>query len=318
VHFQNLWQITSGGENAEGYFNFAGDRLCLQRRADRSTCDAIFVTEPDGELRQISSGRGVTTCSYFLPGDRTVLFSSTQGESQVCPPPPDYSQGYVWRILPEYDIWLHDLHDGSEQAWITGPGYDAEATVSPRGDALVFTSTRSGDLELWTADIHGKNLRQLTDEVGYDGGAFFSHDGSRIVFRSTRFSEADREAEVGEYRRLLASGLVRPSRMEIMLIQADGTGRRALTDLGGANFAPSFFPDDRRVIFASNHHAEGPRNFDLFAVNVDGESQLERITTYEGFDSFPLFSGDGRYLVFASNRGGAAEGETNLFVARWR
>lgn len=329
-HFARLWQVTAGGENAEGYWSFAGDRLTLQRTDAEAgvPCDRIFLTAgelssapPEAHTRvrleQVSDGRGVTTCSYFLPGDGQVLFSSTGGTMEGCPPPADHSQGYTWKVRPEFDVWLHDLATGETRPLLTGWGYDAEATVSPLGDRIVFTSSRSGDLELWTCDLDGSHAVQVTDKLGYDGGAFFSHDGKHLVFRSTTFTPGAEEAEHATYRQLLADWKVRPHSLEIMLVDADGKNRRQLTHLGQANFAPFFYPDDRRVIFSSNHHEESARNFDLFAIGTDGED-LERITTYDGFDSFPMFSPDGRYLVFASNRGGTAQGETNLFVARWR
>jgi len=318
-HFAHLWKLTSGGENAEGYWSFGGDRLVFQRRnrAEGIDCDRIYVLGEGAGHLPASNGRGVTTCAYFLPGDREVLFASTQAHMEGCPPPTDYSKGYVWPIRPEYDVWVRDLESGAERLLIESPGYDAEATVSPRGDRIVFTSTRSGDLELWTCDLDGGDLRQVTDSLGYDGGGFFSHDGSRIVFRSTAFASDDPDAERATYRELLANWTVRPHRMDLMIANADGSERRRLTDLDGASFAPFFYPDDSRIIFSSNHHESGARNFDLFAIGVDG-SGLERITTYDGFDSFPMFSPDGRWLVFASNRGGQEAGETNLFVAAWR
>lgn len=318
-HFAHLWKVTSGGENAEGYWSFAGDSLILQRTEAEAgiPCDRIFVTAPGGGLRQVSSGQGVTTCGYFHPDGRRVLFASTHASGAACPPPLDHSQGYTWRINPEYDLWRVDLEGGGAERLTDQWGYDAEATISPRGDRLVFTSTRSGDLELWTADLDLRNPVQLTDELGYDGGAFFSHDGRRLVFRSTRFAPGQEAEEHARYRQLLAEWKVRPHSMELMLIDADGGNRRQLTHLGGASFAPFFYPDDSRVIFSTNHHESSARNFDLFAIGVDGQD-LERITTYDGFDSFPMFSPDGRYLAFSSNRGGARPGETNLFVAAWR
>jgi TolB protein len=321
-HFAHLWQVTRGGENAEGYWSFAGDRLSLQRRAGEVECDRIFVTDPRvGPLVQVSSGRGVCTCSYFLPGDREVIFASTQATMEGCPPPPDRSQGYTWTLYPEHELWVRDLESGEERRMTDEPGYDAEATVSPRGDRIVFTSVRSGDPELWTCALDGSDLVQVTDEEGYDGGAFFSHDGRWIVFRSTMFAPDGQRGDRAGYRELLARHQIRPMALELMLVRPDGSERRQLTRLGHANFAPSFFPDDARVIFSSNHHDPTTReragNFDLFAIGADGEG-LERITTYAGFDSFPMFSPDGRFLAFASNRGGTAEGETNLFVAQWR
>ncbi len=317
-HFARLWKITAGGENAEGYWSFAGDRLVFQRTDPEHgvDCDRIYVTAPGGTPRQISNGRGITTCAFFLPGDDRVLYATTQAHHDLCPPKPGREEGYVWAIHPQYDIVVRDLRNGSERTIIGDWGYDAEATLSPKGDRVVYTSTASGDLELWTCDFDGSNRLQVTDQPGYDGGAFFSHDAEWLVFRSTSFDPADYEAAVGEYERLLARWLVRPSDMEIMLVRPDGTDRRQVTQLGGANWAPYFFPDDSRILFCTNHHGS-PREFDLFAIDVDG-SRLERITTYEGFDSFPMFSPDGRWLAFASNRGGETPGETNLFVAEWR
>jgi len=319
-HFAHLWQLSFGGENAEAYWSCAGDRLVFQRR-DPSLgidCDRIFVTLPEGgEPVQVSSGKGVTTCAYFLPGDEAVLYASTHGHQDSCPPPPDYSQGYVWPLHPEYDVWVRDL-DGGAPRPLTGEwGYDAEATISPCDDRIVFTSTRSGDLELWTCDLDGSDLFQVTDALGYDGGAFFSHDGERLVFRTSAFTPGQEAEEEASYRELLGQWKIRPSRMEIMVIDTDGSNRRQLTNLGKASFAPYFYPDDSRVIFSSNHASESGREFDLYSIGVDGEG-LERITSYEGFDSFPMFSPDGRYLAFSSNRGGTQRGETNMFVAAWR
>lgn len=324
-HFAHLWTVVRGGENAEAYWSTAGDRLVFQRTAPPEwTCDRIFTTDPrSGALVQVSSGRGVTTCPYFLPGDREVLFASTQAQQQGCPPPVDRSDGYVWAIHPEYDVWVHDLASGAERRLTDVQGYDAEATVSPLGDRLVFTSERSGDLELWTANLDGGDLRQVTNQLGYDGGAFFSHDGKQLVFRATHFVEPGPDGSlVGtkeQYVDLLAKHKIRPHRLDLFVCNVDGTNRRQVTDLGGASWAPYFFPGDQRIVFSSNHHDDRvPQvEFDLFAIDVDGKN-LERVTTYAGFDSFPMFSRDGRWLVFASNRGGLKPGDTNLYLAEWR
>ena len=325
-HFAHLWMLTQEGENAEAYWNSAGDGLVFQRRASALgiACDRIFVLQTGArEPLQVSNGQGVTTCGYFLPGDRSVLFASTHADQRECPPPIDPAEyrrlGYFWRVFPEYELWRSDLETGELVRLTDSPGYDAEATVSPRGHRIVFTSSRSGDLELWTCDLEGKDLRQVTDSPGYDGGAFFSHDGTKLVFRSQVFDPAKPAEDRAFHAELLKQWKVNPKRMELQLANADGSGRRAIRELGGANFAPYFFPDDRRVIFSSNHHdpAETKREFDLFAIGVDGEG-LERITTAQGFDSFPMFSPDGRYLVFASNRGARVQGDTNLFLAEWR
>jgi len=323
-HFQHLWQVTNGGENAEAYWSFDGKALSMQAKHGDMQCDRIFVVRNGGTPEQISSGKGTTTCSYFLPDGQHVLYASTHAAHDECPPRPDMSHGYVWSLYPEFDIYTKDLQSGAITPLIAGPGYDAEATVSPRGDRIVFTSVRSGDVELWTSNLEGGDLKQVTDTPGYDGGAFFSPDGQWLVFRSTAFSPDHYEQELQDYRSLLAQDLVRPSNMELALMRADGQDRRQLTELGGANFAPSFFPSGKRIIFASNHHdtAKPAMNFDLFAIDTDG-GNLERITYYNGqrgkqFDSFPLFSPDGRYLAFSSNRGDGKPGETNVFIAEWK
>jgi hypothetical protein len=324
-HFAHIWRVTTGGNNAEGYWSNAGDRLTLQRTAPDWGCDRICVTDAnDGHLNQISSGKGKTTCSYFLPGDREVLFASTQAFQDTCPPAIDYkTQGYVWMLHPEFDIYVHDLESGRERKLTESWGYDAEATVSPLGDRMVFTSDRSGDLELWTAKLDGTDLHQVTNELGYDGGAFFSHDGQQLVFRATHFVEPGPDGNMlgtrEQYGELLKKHMIRPHELDLYVCDADGSNRRQVTNLGGASWAPYFFPGDKRIIFATNHHdtREKKTEFDLFAVDVDG-SHLEQITTYVGFDSFAMFSPDGRYLAFASNRGGIEPGETNLYIAEWR
>jgi Tol biopolymer transport system component len=320
THFAGLWKVTSGIENAaEGYWSFDGARLVMQVTDQAGACDRIWTTDGRGGLTPVSNGKGVTTCAYFLPGDQEVIYASTHAFHADCPPPPDKSQGYVWAIHPEYDIYAKDLASGAERALTTDWGYDAEATVSPRGDRMVYTSTKSGDLELWTSKLDGSDARQVTDEIGYDGGAFFSHDGQRLVFRSTSFTPEKRDAEIAEYKALLKRWLVRPSRMEIMVCDVDGANRRQVTNLGRANFAPYFYPDDKRIIFSTNHADPDRRgrNFDLYAIDVDG-GNIERITRHEEFDGFPMFSPDGRWLVFASNRGATRSGETNLYIAKWK
>jgi Tol biopolymer transport system component len=312
-HLRNVRQLTFGGENAEAYFSADGKHLIFQSHAGETSCDQIFIMDADGShRRQVSSG-GRTTCSFFFPDEKRILYSSTRGVGPRCPPPPDYSHGYVWALYRDYDIFSARI-DGSRPRRLTHTrGYDAEATVSPDGRSIVFTSARDGDLDIYVMDAEGRRVQRLTSEPGYDGGAFFSPDGTKIVYRA---HHPKAEQEIAEYRRLLADGLVRPSRLEIMLMDRDGSNKRQITNAGAASFAPFFHPDGRRIIFASNLHDPRSRNFDLYLIGIDGRG-LERITWHEDFDSFPMFTRDGRRLVWASNRNQARSGETNLFIADW-
>jgi TolB protein len=315
THFASIRQLTFGGENAEGYFSFGEESLIFQSTRDTFKCDQMYVMDlPTLASRLVSTGTGRTTCGYFFPGDTTILFASTHLSRAGCPPPPDYSKGYVWAVYPEYDIYTARTDGSNLRRLTTTPGYDAEATVSPRGDRIVFTSLRNGDLDLYSMALDGSEIRQLTNEQGYDGGAFFSWDGSMIVYRA--WHETDSTA-LAAYHTLLATNLVRPSRMELFVMNADGTGKRQLTNNGAANFAPFFHPDNKRIIFASNMGDPKGRNFDLYMIRLDGTG-LERLTTNESFDGFPMFTRDGRHLVFASNRNSKVRGETNLFIAEWK
>jgi Tol biopolymer transport system component len=315
AHLVNIRQLTFGGQNAEAYFSNDGRRLVWQATMPNSAgCDQEYVMNIDGShAHRVSNGLGRTTCGYFYDGDRRVLFSSTHAASPNCPPPPDYSHGYVWK-LDDYDVYTA-RDDGSDlRRLTTTPGYDAESTLSPDGRTIVFTSLRDGDLDIYTMNVDGSNVRRLTTELGYDGGPFFSHDGTRIVYRAFH---PETPEDVAEYRRLLEQHLVRPLRMDLWIMNADGSDRHRITNLPGASFAPYFTPDDRKIIFASNWREPTGRNFDLFLVNLDG-SGLEQVTMHPDFDGFPMFSPDGTRLVWASNRNGKVRGETNIFIADWR
>jgi len=313
-HLANIRQLTFGGQNAEAYFSRDGRQLIFQSTRDGRSCDQQYTMRIDGsDVRRISTGAGKTTCGYFFDNDRHVFFASTHLSDTTCPPPPDMSQGYVWR-LDDYDIFTANP-DGSQLTRITTtPGYDAEGTLSPDGRRIAFTSVRDGDLDIYTMNVDGSDVRRLTTELGYDGGPFWSHDGTAIVYRTYHPTTPEEQAE---YRDLLARHLVRPLRMELWIMNADGSDRHQITNLGGANFAPYFTPDDRRIIFASNHTNPRGRNFDLYLVNRDGTG-LEQVTTDPDFDGFPMFSPDGRKLVWASNRHGRVPHETNIFIADWR
>lgn len=315
-HLQNIKQLTFGGENAEAYFSSDGKKLSFQSKRDNLQCDQIFTMNSDGSgLKMVSNGEGRTTCAYYLKGGKKVLYASTYKGKKECPPNPDYSKGYVWAIYPDYDIYVSNADGKNIKPLTTTKGYDAEATVSPDGKKIIFTSTRDGDLDLYSMDINGKNVKRLTNELGYDGGAFFSPDGKQIVYRSYH---PKTEAEIARYKLRLSEDLIEPNNFEVWVMNADGTNKRQVTKLGAASFAPFFSPDGKKIIFCTNHFATDPRkrNFDLALINVDGTG-LERVTFNESFDGFPMFSPDGKKLVFASNRNAAKTGDTNVFIADW-
>jgi TolB protein len=312
-HLKNIRQLTHGGENAEAYFSPDGTRLIFQSTRAGSPCDQIFTVKVDGtDLRRVSTGAGRTTCGYFYPDGKSILFASTHETSAECPPKPSYERGYVWPIYAGYEIYRANA-DGSQLTPLTRtPGYDAEATIAPDG-LIVFTSVRDGDMEIYSMAADGSDVRRLTNREGPDGGPWFSPDGAQIVFRGRAIAEAK---ELADYRSLLKQEMWRPTTLEIFVMNRDGSNLRQVTRLGGANFAPAWHPDGKRIIFASNIKDPKGRNFDMFLVNLDGTG-LEQVTFNATFDGFPMFSPDGRKLVFGSNRLAKSEGETNVFIADW-
>lgn len=319
THLANLQQLTFGGDNAEAYFSFDNKMLVFQATNEdwNAPCDQIFYMSVNGYENQppmLSTGNGRTTCSYFMPGDTTILYASTHLGDENCPSSVRSMNGkYVWPIFPDFDIFVADLQGNIIKQLTDNPGYDAEATISPDGQKIVFTSTRTGDLELYTMDIDGTNVKQVTDGLGYDGGAFFSPDSKKLVFRASRPTA---EEDVKTYKELLAMGLVQPTNMELYVCNVDGSELTKVTDLGGANWAPYFHPSGEKIIFATNHHNPSGRVFNLFSIKLDGTG-LTQITFDDTFDAFPMFSHDGKKLVFSSNRNNGGTRETNVFIADW-
>ena len=311
---QNIRMLTEAGENAEAYLSFNQQMLIFQSTSGKYECDQQFIMDLDGSQKKlVSTGNGRTTCGYFMPGDSTVVYASTHLQGENCPPAPDMSQGYVWKLYESYDIFLANL-DGTVLKRLTDqPVYDAEATVSPQGDKIIFTSLRDGDPEIYSMNLDGSNQKRLTFEKGYDGGPFYSWDGSKIVFRASRPKSAE---ELADYEDLVVNGLVRPTTLEIYVMDSDGSNVKQITNFGKASFAPFFHPDNKRIIFSSNVQSQNPRNFDLYLIHSDG-SNLKRITFNETFDGFPIFTRDGKHLIFCSNRFNKKEGDTNIFLADW-
>jgi TolB protein len=314
----NVKQLTFGGDNAEAYFSSDGKKIVFQATNPewQTQCDQIYYSTLDNFSPSIvSTGSGRTTCSYFLPGDTAVLFASTHMAGEKCPPKPAPREDhkYVWPVYESYDIFISDLQGNILKQLTRSPGYDAEATVSPKGDKIVFTSSRSGDLELYTMNLDGSNVKQITDQLGYDGGAFFSPDGKKIIFRASR---PKTDEQIKTYKELLAQNLVMPTEMELFICNADGSNMKQITNLGGANWAPNFTADGQKIIFSSNHNAKG-FHFNLFLCNLDGTG-IQQITYDAKFDAFPVFSRSGKKLMWSSMRNNGGSHDINIFIADWK
>ena len=322
-NLQNLKKLTFGGDNAEAYFSPNSQSLTMQVTYDKMglICDQIYMLDwaksniTSNDLKLISTGKGRTTCSYFMPDGKHILYASTHEAADACPPTPKPRKDgkYLWAIYSDFDIYVADLNGNIIKKLTNSPGYDAEATVSPDGKKIVFTSMRSGDLELWTMDIDGNNLKQITFGLGYDGGAFFSHDSKKLVFRASR---PNTEFKVNEYKELLKENLVMPVEMELYTCNVDGSNLKQVTHLGKANWAPYFTPNDDRIIFSSNHHSTKGYDFQLYTVDTNGNN-IHQITFESNFNAFAMFSPDGKKIAFSSNRQQEKPRETNVFIADW-
>lgn len=322
-YFKNIEQLTFGGDNAEAYWSYDGKQIIFQRKDDAKGihCDRIFIgnTPATGEnfqFRQISKGNARTTCAYFLNDGKHFVYASTLSSGDDCLPVPnraDYGNRYVWPIYESFDIYLADTSGKIIKQLTDSEGYDAEATLSPDGKKMVFTSIRNGDLDLYIMDLESGETNQITHDLGYDGGAWFSHDGKKIVWRASRPKS---DIEIKEYKDLLNSGVVVPTQMEVFIANTDGSNVKQITSLGQANWAPNFTPDDSQIIFCSNHEYERGFPFNMYLINLDGTG-LKKISHDKGFDAFPMFSYDGKKILFSSNRNNGDGHDTNMFIADW-
>ena len=323
-HFKNIQQLTFGGDNAEAYWSYDGKSLIFQRTNPSAglDCDQIFMgnipKNMNGKFnyKLVSTGKGRTTCAYFLPDGKHIIYASTHLGGDVCPPMPDrskYGNKYIWPVYDSYDIFMADLNGKVVKQLTTHKGYDAEATLSPDGKKMIFCSTRDGDLDLYVMDLATEKVTRITSELGYDGGAWFSPDGKKIVWRASR---PKTEEEIKEYKELLSEGLVAPTKMEVWVADADGSNAKQITNLGNANWAPNFTPDSKHIIFCSNHEYKRGFPFNMYLTDINGNG-LEKISRDKGFDAFPMFSPDGKKIVFSSNRNNGGTRDTNVFIADW-
>ncbi|MEY4637524.1 MAG: hypothetical protein RLZZ446_43 [Bacteroidota bacterium] len=323
-HFQNIRQLTFGGDNAEAYWSYDGKSLVFQRTSlkDGIPCDQIFVgrvpENPNApfEFKLVSTGKGRTTCAFFTKDNQHIIYASTHLASSDCPPVPDrakYGNKYIWPLYRGYDIFKADLNGKIIKQLTNSPFYDAEATLSPDGKKMIYTSTKDGDIELYIMELKSGKEKRITNELGYDGGAWFSPDGKKIIWRASR---PKTEAAINEYKELLAQDLVAPTNMEVWVANVDGSDAKQVTNFGQANWAPTFMPDSKRIIFASNHEYKRGFPFNLYTINGDG-SNLQKVSRDKGFDAFPMFSPDGKRIVFASNRNNGGTRDTNVFIADW-
>ncbi len=314
-HLDGIVQLTHGGQNAEAYWAPDGKRLIFQTTRQPYDCDQIFIMNVDGsDQHLVSTGKGRTTCAYFLKDNKHIIYASTHLAADACPSPPDRSKGYLWGVFEGYDIFLATDAGKIEKRLTDAPGYDAEGTINWKTGKMVYTSLASHDLELWTMNTDGSHKKQLTHTPGYDGGAVFSHDGKKLVWRS---NYPKTPQDMATYKSLLAENLTAPMKMELMVSDADGGNAHAITNFGCASFAPTFTPDDQKILFASNKHNCDSRYFELYMINVDGTG-LEQVTHTGGFTSFPEFSPDGKTLVFCSDRDAKERYEFNIFTAKWK
>jgi len=319
-HLKNVTQLTSDGDNGEAYFSWDDTKLIFQSNREGQKCDKIWTMNIDGsEKKMVSPDHGAHTCSYFFPGGR-LIFASTSHLEGDCPPKPEPPDGhrYVWPLFP-YDIYIANSDGSGLKRIVDNPKYDAEPIVSPDGKQIVFGSQREGDFDIYVMKSDGSDVIRLTDTIGYDGGPWFSPDGKKIAWRAWYPQTDDEKAQWND---AMEKNYIIAVPLDIWVMDADGSHKKRLVSNGATNWAPSWHPDGKRLIFSSNMDdwrediGKFGHNFELYIINVDG-SGLERITYNNVFDSFPMFSHDGRKIVFASNRNPEKPHATDIFIADW-
>jgi Tol biopolymer transport system component len=315
-------RLTVEGRRAgESYWSPDGSRIVFQsEREPGNPFYQIYTLDlATGDTTRISPGTGKTTCAYFRPGSDEILFASTHHDSRSLALQKEElefrasgkERRYAWDYDPEFDIYAAGERTGTLTRLTSERGYDAEASYSPDGQWIAFSSMRDAynrtltpeeqkQLEVdpsYFAEIYimradGSDQRRLTRAMGYDGGPFFSPDGSRIVWR-----------------RFTPDGLI----ADVWTMKLDGSDPRQVTDFAAMSWAPFIHPSGEYLLFASNKL--GFENFEVFMVDVDGTKEPVRVTYSDGFDGLPVPSPDGGRLAWTSSRGGGREGQ--VFLADW-
>lgn len=324
LYLSGVRQVTSGFVRAgEGYFSPDGKTIVYQAITADYPFYQIYIQplevraeESLSAAHRVSTGRGRTTCAYFSPDGARILYASSHLDPQLSQTEErerqqqaeDAKRGvrrrYDWSFDPHYDLFEADLAGRLLRRLTSEPGYDAEASWSPDGKHIVFCSTRDGDPDLYIMDADGGNVRQLTNAPGYDGGPFFSPDGSFVIFRSDRS---------------------KPEMLQIYCIGADGKHETALTHNDAwVHWAPYWHPTQPYLIWtAADHSQPGARpNYDLWLARYrveGGKLAIDpplRVTDHPAADVLPVFSPDGKQLLWTSNR--TADHSSQLFIAGFR
>ena len=316
-YLENTRQLTFNGDNGEAYFSPDDKYFVFQSKRDGNLCDKIYTMTVDGDdIKMIDENRGAFTCSYYSLDGKKIFFSSTMQDSINCPevykdPNP---RKYIWP-LRNFDIY--SMSSNKIKNLTNSYGYDAEATVHPYEEKIIFTSKRNGDIDLYEMNYEGLELKRITKDFGYDGGAFYSPDGERIVWRAW-YPENDNERMM--WANNLANNYIEAVPLNIYISKRDGSEKIKLTNNGATNWSPSWHPSGDYIVFSSNmddwleaHNSYGP-NFELYLIEIN-TGKLSRLTYNKTFDSFPVFSNSGKKIVYSSNRDANNPRQTNIFIS---
>jgi Tol biopolymer transport system component len=310
THFAHLWQVTSQGGNAYPRWSRDGKRMVFETTFASCPRAIDLLSTPRGLLTTVGGVGDDATSPSFVGGG--VVYSYWKVVADSCRSSAERWREDRWYLSPASTLQIGG--QAMERLTLAGMTGAIEPNASPDGKQIVFTATPANDPELYLANRDGTDVRRLTADYGYDGGACFSPDGQFICYQAYHPRE---ETERAQYDDLLKRGLIDSSRLDIWVMHADGSGRGQVTDLEATSMEPSFTPDGKRIIFASDYQDTPGRQFDLYITKLDGGAP-EKITNDPSPDCFPMFSPDGRYLAFTSGRGAASAGDQNVFIAQWK